>query len=103
MLTDVPSATAAACRCWAAGSSTTFVPVPAQTAFCGYWRRDERTTPPPQPIDLLLEGSWLLHKAKAGARGIEVGGAIMSVPHHQLASAHYTMLADCRPTSSIDT
>ncbi len=59
------------CPC-CAGSHTTFVPVPAQTPFAGYWQRDERTTPPPQPIDLLLEGSWLLHKAKGGAKGIEV-------------------------------
>jgi hypothetical protein len=57
-----------------AGLATSFVPVPAQTPLTGYWRRkDDRTTPSPQPIDLLLEGSWLLHRAKAGAQGIEVG------------------------------
>jgi hypothetical protein len=56
------------------------VPVPAQTPLTGYWRKDGRTTPAPQPIDQLLEGSWLLHRAKAGAQGIEVGLPCLHVP-----------------------
>ncbi|KIY97654.1 hypothetical protein MNEG_10306 [Monoraphidium neglectum] len=48
-----------------------FVPVPKETGFAGYWLKDEeRTTPNPQPIDLMLNSSKMAQKAHETIPGI---------------------------------
>jgi len=47
----------------------------AQTGFGGYWLKDyERTTPDPQPIDVMLGASKMAMKAHETIPGIWVGG-----------------------------
>lgn len=48
-----------------------FVRVPAVTGFAAFWLRDDaRTTPFPQPIDLMLKASFLVQKVHASIPGI---------------------------------
>jgi hypothetical protein len=48
-----------------------FVPVPAVTGFAAFWLRDDsRTTPFPQPIDIMLKASYLVLKVHASIPGI---------------------------------
>ncbi|KAF6257129.1 hypothetical protein COO60DRAFT_33644 [Scenedesmus sp. NREL 46B-D3] len=48
-----------------------FVRVPAVTGFAAFWLRDDkRTTPFPQPIDLMLKASYLVQKVHASIPGI---------------------------------
>jgi hypothetical protein len=48
-----------------------FVLVPAVTGFAAFWLRDDaRTTPFPQPIDLMLKASYIVQKVHASIPGI---------------------------------
>ncbi|KAI8468804.1 MAG: hypothetical protein J3K34DRAFT_425963 [Monoraphidium minutum] len=48
-----------------------FVPLPAETGFDGYWEKDvERTSPNPQPIDVMLGSSRMAMKAHETIPGI---------------------------------
>ncbi len=44
-----------------AAPDLTFVPVPAHTGFAAYWQMiPERTSPHPQPIDVMINAGWLV-------------------------------------------
>jgi hypothetical protein len=48
-----------------------FVRVPAVTGFAAFWLRDDaRTTPFPQPIDIMLKASYIVQKVHASIPGI---------------------------------
>eukprot|EP00878_Enallax_costatus_P000450 GHUV01000541.1.p1 GENE.GHUV01000541.1~~GHUV01000541.1.p1 ORF type:complete len:413 (+),score=60.34 GHUV01000541.1:305-1543(+) len=54
-----------------AESSLQFVPVPAVTGFAAYWANiHERTTPFPQPIDIMIRANWLVKKVHKSIPGI---------------------------------
>lgn len=44
---------------------------PAAVGFAGYWERDDaRTTPFPQPIDVMLQASYVVQKVHESIPGI---------------------------------
>eukprot|EP00879_Flechtneria_rotunda_P013211 GHRR01013796.1.p1 GENE.GHRR01013796.1~~GHRR01013796.1.p1 ORF type:complete len:213 (+),score=51.27 GHRR01013796.1:544-1182(+) len=48
-----------------------FVKMPEVTGFAAYWERDgDRTTPPPQPIDVMLKASWVVQKSHNSIPGV---------------------------------
>lgn len=48
-----------------------FIPLPERTGFAAYWLRDdERTTPPPQPIDVMCKASWVVQKSHNSIPGV---------------------------------
>jgi hypothetical protein len=50
-----------------------FVRVPANVGLGGYWLKDaERSTPSPQPIDVMLGSSWMVRKVHDTIPGILV-------------------------------
>lgn len=54
-----------------AGKDFTFVPVPVETGFGGYWLKDPaRTSPNPQPIDVMLGASRIAIKAHETIPGV---------------------------------
>jgi hypothetical protein len=57
----------------AADRPLTFTTFPEKLPFAGYWLRDEaRTTPNPQPIDVMLGDRWLVKKVHGSIPGIYV-------------------------------
>ncbi|KAF6265361.1 RNA dependent RNA polymerase-domain-containing protein [Scenedesmus sp. NREL 46B-D3] len=58
-----------------------FIPVPAVTGFAGFWEViPERTTPHPQPIDVMLGASFLVKKVHKSLPGLdlkEVNGQLL--------------------------
>ena len=50
-----------------------FVPIPPHIGIGGYWLKDlTRTTPSPQPVDVMLGANWLVRKAHDSIPGILV-------------------------------
>lgn len=48
-----------------------FVRLPDSTGFAAYWERDDdRTTPPPQPIDVMLKASFIVQKSHNSIPGV---------------------------------
>ncbi|WIA17471.1 hypothetical protein OEZ85_014311 [Tetradesmus obliquus] len=48
-----------------------FIPVPAKLGLAGWWEKDDdRTTPPPLPIDVMLKASWMVQKSHNSVPGV---------------------------------
>lgn len=63
------------CTPFADQASLTFMPIPATSGFAGYFKRDiSRTTPFPQPIDLMMGWRGFTQRAHATIPGILVRG-----------------------------
>ena len=59
---------------------TRYLPVPEATWFapeCFWARMDSYSTPPPLPIDVLLDNSWVARRAHNGVKGVTVSGSGM--------------------------
>lgn len=66
-------ATPVCCSC-RAEPGLRFVPVPKVTGFAGYWEVDqERTTPHPQPIDVMIGASFIVRKVHKSIQGMAIG------------------------------
>jgi hypothetical protein len=50
-----------------------FMPVPAKLGLAGWWEKDDdRTTPPPLPVDVMLKASWMVQKSHNSVPGVYV-------------------------------
>lgn len=59
--------------CAVAVPNMVFVPLPPVTGFAAYWiRDDDRTTPPPQPIDVMLKANFIVQKSHNSIPGVWV-------------------------------
>jgi hypothetical protein len=50
-----------------------YVPLPQKLGLAGWWEKDDdRTTPPPLPIDVMLKAGWMVQKSHNSIPGVFV-------------------------------